>query len=150
VAWVDTLRGGKVGIDTAPLIYFIEQHPVYLPVVRPFFVALDQGAFSAVTSVVTLLEVLVHPIRHGDAALAQRYRNILLQARGLVTSAITPEIAERAASLRAVHNVRTPDALQLATALEAGATVYLTNDDGLPAVPGLQLFVLDQLQTAPR
>gem|GEM_PF-4978038 len=53
MGWVDELRGTKVGIDTSPLIYFIEQHVTYLPLVRPFFVALDQGEFQAVTSVIT-------------------------------------------------------------------------------------------------
>src|SRR5215831_6165439 len=108
------------------LIYFIERHPVYLPVIRPFFAALDRGEFEAVTSVLTLLEVLVHPIRRGDTALAQQYRDILLRAAGLTTFTITAAIAERAATLRAGQNLRTPDALQVATALEAKATAFLT------------------------
>jgi hypothetical protein len=64
VGWVDSLRDTIVAIDTAPLIYFIEEHSVWLPVVKPFFYALDAGHFEAVTSTVTLAEVLVHPFRH--------------------------------------------------------------------------------------
>ena len=59
MGWIESLRGHVVGLDTAPLIYFMERHPTYLEIVRPFFVALDQGEFRAVTSVITLLEVLV-------------------------------------------------------------------------------------------
>ena len=145
MGWVDELRGTKVGIDTSPLIYFIEQHVTYLPLVRPFFVALDQGEFQAVTSVITLLEVLVHPIRHGDTPLSRQYREILLNAKGLATAEVSVAISERAATLRADYSLRTPDALQLATALEAGATTFLTNDAHLPSPPGLRVLVLDRL-----
>jgi hypothetical protein len=55
VEWIDALEGKVVGLDTAPLIYLIEEHPVYLPLVRPFFEAADRGRLSFVTSVVTLL-----------------------------------------------------------------------------------------------
>ena len=58
--WVADLSGKVVGLDSAPLIYFIEEHPAYLATVRPFFEALDRGEFTVVTSMVTLLEVLVH------------------------------------------------------------------------------------------
>lgn len=68
--WIAALRGKVVGLDTAPLIYFIEESPTYLNVVRPFFEAMDRGEFGSVTSVVTLVEVLIHPLRRGDTRLA--------------------------------------------------------------------------------
>jgi hypothetical protein len=74
VEWIDALEGKVVGLDTAPLIYLIEEHPVYLPLVRPFFEAADRGRLSFVTSVVTLLEVLVQPLRQGKEELARKYR----------------------------------------------------------------------------
>jgi len=39
VGWVDALRGKTVGLDTAPLIYFIEQSPGRIEKLRPFFAA---------------------------------------------------------------------------------------------------------------
>jgi len=53
--WVARLRGATVGVDTAPLIYFIERHPVLRPKLRPFFEAADRREFRLVTSVVTLI-----------------------------------------------------------------------------------------------
>ena len=69
--WLVDLQGQVVGLDTAPLIYFMEENPTYLATVRPFFAAKDREEFTVITSMVTLLEVLVHPIRRGDADLAQ-------------------------------------------------------------------------------
>jgi predicted nucleic acid-binding protein len=57
----------------------------------------------------------------------------------------TNEVAERAADLRARYNVRTPDAIQLATALEAGCDAFLTNDLALRRVAELRVLVLGTL-----
>ena len=146
MAWLTSLRGRVVGLDTAPLIYFIEEDPTYLPIVQPFFEAMDRGDFHVVTSIITLLEVLVHPIRFGDTGLSQQYRDILLHAKGLTTIGLSPDIAEEAARLRAYHNIRTPDAIQLATTSNQGASYLLTNDDRLPSLPGLELLIVHRLQ----
>lgn len=147
--WVGALRGTVVGLDTTPLIYFIEESPAYLPTILPFFVAVDRGEFTVVTSMVTLLEVLVQPLRHGNTQLAQRYRDILLNARGLATIPLSQDIAEEAARLRARHNLRTPDAIQMATAIYNGASFFLTNDARLPSLPNLQVLVADNLARGP-
>ena len=144
--WIEGLQGEIIGLDTAPLIYFIEENPAYLPVIDPFFAALDRGEFRVVTSTVTLLEVLIHPLRQDNLNLAQRYRDILVNADGVTTFSMTSEIAELAAQLRAEHNIRTPDAIQVATTLYAGATYFLTNDTSLPDLPGLTKLILDDLR----
>ena len=144
--WIETLRGAIVGLDTAPLIYFIEENPTYLPIVRRFFEAVDRGEFRAVTSVLTLTEVLIHPLRHGDHNLADQYRRILLHASQVMTVPVSEAIAEEAAQqLRAKHGLRTPDAIQLATAIRSGAASFLTNDSRLPTLIPLNILVLNQL-----
>lgn len=145
MGWIDQLQGQVSGLVTSPLIYFIEQNPAYLATVRPFFMAVANGEFSIVTSVVTLLEVLVHPLRQGNAELAQTYRDMLLNTAGFTTILLSQDIAEEAARLRAAHNLRTPDSIQLATAIHAGASAFLTNDMGMPSIPGITLLVLDNL-----
>jgi len=147
--WIDALRGQLVALDTAPLIYFIEEHPDYLPIVLPFFEGIDRGEIRVVTSTITLTEVLVHPLRNGDAALAQRYLDILLHTPALTIVPASETIAERAASLRAAHNLRTPDALQIATALLAGASGFVTNDVRLRSVPGVRIIVLQDVLAGP-
>ena len=39
MGWLTKLYGTTICIDTAPLIYFVEEHPAYLPIVDPFFEA---------------------------------------------------------------------------------------------------------------
>ena len=71
---VDELLDSRVCIDTAPIIYFIEKNPRYLNVVRPVFAEIDAGRIEAITSTITLLEVLVQPFRKSNKKLAEKYR----------------------------------------------------------------------------
>ena len=142
--WINDLQGQTVGLDTAPLIYFIEENPAYIETVKLFFEAMDRGDFWVVTSTVTLLEVLVHPLRLNNIELATEYREILLNSK-LMTLEVSNAIAEQAAQLRAAHNIRTPDAIQISAALDAGATHFLTNDIKLPQIPSIQILSIDAL-----
>jgi predicted nucleic acid-binding protein len=76
----------------------------------------------------------------------QQYRDILLHADHLTAIELSQDIAEEAARLRATYNLRTPDAIQLATAIHASASHFFTNDDRYPTVPGLRISVLDTLR----
>ena len=145
MGWLTQLEGKTVGLDTAPLIYFIEKHPKFHPCVRPFFLAMQRGDFEVVTSTMTLTEVLVHPIRNNNATLAARYRDILQNAERLRTVPFTADIAETAAHLRATHKIRTPDAIQVATAIAMKADFFLTNDFTLSAVSSPTVLVLENL-----
>jgi predicted nucleic acid-binding protein len=147
MGWIEELRGKIVGMDTAPLICFIEENPAYVEIVDPFFEAVERNEFSVVTSIVTLLEVLVHPLRAGDSKLAQRYRDLLFHSKGLATISLTQEIAEEAARLRGIRKIRTPDAIQMATAINANASFFLTNDMSLPSLSNLKMLQLDELKT---
>lgn len=89
------------------------------------------------------------PLRNGDVQLADRYRDILMHSPGLASLPLTGDIAEEAARLRAQHGLRTPDAVQMATALTAGAQVFLTNDARLRPLPAMQVLTLDSVRSAP-
>jgi predicted nucleic acid-binding protein len=146
MGWVDSLKGSIIGLDTTPLIYFTEENPTYIEVIDPFFKAVGSGELMVVTSIVTLLEVLVRPIRDGNLKLAQRYRDFLLNSHNVTTRFLSQGIAEEAARLRAFNNIRTPDSIQLATAIFGGASFFLTNDTRLPSLPNLKTLVLDDLK----
>ena len=145
MGWVKDLHDTTVGVDTAPFIYRIEEHPKYLNAVAEFFIAVEAGQIRAVTSTVTLLEVLVQPIRRGRDDLSRQYQEALLNSDGLICEGVSSDIAEGAARLRAGYKSSAPDAIQLATAIQSGATSFLTNDSFLTSVPDVEILVLDQL-----
>jgi predicted nucleic acid-binding protein len=135
----------RLGLDTAPIIYFVEAHPRYDALVTRVFQRIASGVITGITSVISLTEVLAQPIRRGQAQLAQRYDNLLLNSANLVVMPIDVDVARRAAGLRAQYSLRTPDALQIAVALAAGCQAFLTNDKNLKRVAELQVLILDEL-----
>lgn len=143
---IENFISKTIFLDTAPLIYFIEGHSIHQPILSKLFELNDNGGFSFVTSSVTLLEVLVKPLRDGQKNIADRYRDILTTAQGIELFDITSAIAEQAAHLRAKYNVRTPDAIQLATCIETGAHYFLTNDDRLKTVNETKVISLGELR----
>lgn len=138
----DAVGPGPVAIDTAVFIYLIEEHPVFHPPARTLFALADREELEIVTSAITLLEVLVVPFREGNEALAARYEAILTRSRGV--RLIDPDRVQlrAAAQLRAVHGLRTPDALQLAAALTMRCSALVTNDRRLPSLAGLRVLQL--------
>ena len=138
------LRNQSVALDTMIFIYAFEEHPAYLPILKSFFHALEKGEMKAVTSTLTITECLVQPYRKKDFALSAQYLVLFRNFPNLSIISLTDDIAERAAFLRAQYNLRTPDAVQLATALVSGCHAFLTNDDRFPATEGIRILVLDQ------
>ncbi len=144
---VEDFFGEIVGVDTLPFLNYIERKSNYADILHSFFQAVHKGKISVVRSMVTLLEMLVYPFQLGDVELAHQYRDILLNSTGLTTLPMTQEIAEEAARLRSTYRkIRTPDAIQLATAINANASFFLTNDARLPSLPNLRILQLDELK----
>jgi len=132
-------------VDTALFIYLIEEHPRFLAPVRTLFARADEGELEIVTSALTLLEVLVVPMRARDVRLTAQYEAILTRSRGVRVVDLSREQLRVAAQLRAQHGaLRTPDALQLAAAVSTGCTAYITNDRRMPAPDGLRVLQLSE------
>lgn len=144
-AFLKSLKGQKVAVDTMVFIYAFEEHSAYLPLIKPFFTAVEKGEMEAVTSTITLAECLIQPYKKKDMALAARYRVLFRNFPNLSVIPVTDDIAERTALLRANYRLKTPDAIQLATALVSGSRLFLTNDEALGPVEGVRIFVLDHL-----
>jgi len=110
----------KLGIDTAPLIYLVERHATFGPLVRALIERAESGALELITSTLTLTEVLSLPLEQNAETTVSAYRSILLQSPYLHLRPIDVEVAERAAYLRALYRLKTPDALQIAIACQGG------------------------------
>lgn len=105
-----------------------------------------KGGFSFITTSITLLEVLVKPIRENKHLLVQQYRDILTRADGIEILDINSIIAETAAHIRAKYNLRTPDAIQLGAAIETNCDYFLTHDKRLRDIEEIRVLHLDEIK----
>uniref|UniRef100_A0A7C1FBT6 Ribonuclease VapC n=1 Tax=Ammonifex degensii TaxID=42838 RepID=A0A7C1FBT6_9THEO len=137
-------RAGMVALDTSCLVYYLEGNPLARELGNEIFRPLEQGAFRAVIATLALAELLVRPKSLGRENVCGEYLALLCSYPNLEIVPLTVEIAVRCASIRAKYPaVRAPDAIHLATAAEAGAKVFLTNDSKLPSkVEGVEVVLL--------
>jgi predicted nucleic acid-binding protein len=139
---------GTVYVDANALIYSVEKVPDYWPILEPLWEALDAGKIRVASSQLLVLEALVGPLKRGDVALLNTYDE-LFRSGQLELNVITEDLLRRAASLRALHGIKTPDAIHAATALSIGCALCITNDEGLRKVQGLPLIVLKDVLALP-
>jgi predicted nucleic acid-binding protein len=137
-------KAGLVYVDTSPVIYSVEKVAPYAAVVDPLWDAMELGAIQVATSELTLLEALVVPFKQNDVYLIAAFENILTDT-ALSLISIDLAILRSAARLRAITNLKTPDSIHAATALDAGCNLFITNDAAFRRVPGLNVTVLSQL-----
>ncbi len=136
----------RLGFDTAPLIYFVEQSPAYLPVMKQVFQQVDNGRIAGFTGMISLAEVLVLPKKLKNVGLETAYRAVLFNSRNFSVVPIEAGIADRAADLRSRYRLKLPDALQIAAALETNCEAFLSNDNGLRSVTDLRVLILEDLE----
>ena len=131
-----------IALDTGPWICWIEQDRQFLPSIAPLMEEIARREIAAVTSVLALLEAQTGALRKGDEVLARRYAEAFTNLEGVFLADVTISVAARAARLRAAHRIRTPDAIHIATALEAGASAFVTMDRRLARVREIPVRVL--------
>jgi len=139
-------RVSLIGIDSVALIYLIEQNKTYYDRMYAIAQHIADGSIQAVCSTITLAEVLVHPLRTGNTQLVNQYENILRGSKNLSLIALNHDIARLSADLRARYNLRTPDAIHVASAIHSGCDAFLTNDGGIRRVNEINVVMLDELQ----
>jgi len=92
-----------------------------------------------------MAEALVRPYRLRDIGAVDKSYALLLTYPHLDWIQPTLDIADRSAQMRAQYNLRTPDALQAATAVTAGATALVSNDPIFRRIPDLEIAILDEM-----
>jgi predicted nucleic acid-binding protein len=134
----------SIFIDTAPIIYYIEGHQRYGPIVREVVRSFHTGALYAYSSVLTLTEVLPKPIEADDENMARKFAEFLEYGKNFSLVEISTDIAKRAGRLRGKYlRLRTVDAVQVSTALDVGADLFVTHDTNLRQVKEIKAVILE-------
>ena len=136
---------GMVYLDANCFIYSVERIDPYQAILDVLWRTVSVGQLKIVTSELTLLEVLVKPLRIGDAITATTFRTVLQHTPDVQMMPITQPVLEEAANLRATLNLRTPDAIHAATALLNRCGLFVTNDNGFRRISSLSVSVLSEV-----
>lgn len=137
-----------VTLDSMIFIYLFEEDPRYLKYVKPLFEKIEKGSIHANTSIITLLEVLSSSKleKYPDKTLV--FRRFFQKTPHLSVFDVSWEIMETASQLRRNNShFRTPDSVQLATAIVANSSFFVTNDKKLSGMKmeSVKIVLVDEV-----
>lgn len=135
----------RVFIDTAPMIYYLENSSLYMEAIKRFFTMCIEKNIQIVTSAITVEEYLVFPYVSGTLELADNFKRFL-KYMDIEVVDIDSKIAEQGARIRGKYkNLKAMDALQIAAAVICGCDMFFTNDKQLRQEKEIPCMTMDDL-----
>lgn len=135
----------RVFVDTAPIIYYLENNALYIDSIMMFFKKCLEENIQVVTSTITIEEYLVFPYSSGKMEFADNFKRFI-EYMGIEIVDIDSNIAEQGAKIRGKYkNFKAMDALQVATAIVSGCDMFFTNDKQLRQEKELPCMTMDDL-----
>ena len=123
-------------LDSNIVIYLVEQPGQFGPRASARITALAAAGDRMVVSDLTRLECRANPVATGDHVTLAQYDAFFSQGVERVMP-LSTAVVDRATRICGQYRFKTPDALHLAAAVEAGCQVFLTNDARLSGFPDL-------------
>jgi predicted nucleic acid-binding protein len=125
------IAGKKILVDTNIIIYLTDIVQPYEPLSRFIFEMIERGDASAVLSIVSITEVMQGPIRKGHYQNAQDVKNYLLSFPNIFCQEITTDVLEYIGRNNLIEwsKLRAADSLIIASGLEQGVDLFVSNDD---------------------
>ena len=140
------LSYAKIGIDSMCFIYHLEGNEFYGELTRQLFSQLQRNKLAAVTSVLTIAEILAFEKLQKDRILFEDTKTKLRETPNLDIISVDEVISEVAAILKYKYSISLPDAIQIATAVVSGQEVFVTNDRQLKKVKEIKVIILDDFR----
>lgn len=139
-------RGSRLYLDANVVIYASEGPNRWSALLDELLEAIDGGVVTAVTSELTLAEVLVKPIEAEAADVIAGYERMLDPTSPIIVVPVTREILWGMAQLRARLRLKPMDAIHVATALAMGCD-YVLSEDARLRLPGeMNRLLLDTVE----
>lgn len=134
-----------IAIDTPILIYLLQEDPHYYSDVRQLFEMIEKGQMKALFSIIGMIELFTGVLKKGRNDLVRDYKLLLSDLPHFEIYSIDETIVDLAAQLRAKNELKTPDAIHIATAIAKGADYFLTNDRRLKKIKEIKIITLNDI-----
>lgn len=138
-------RHRRIAIDANVFIYLFEGDGDLVRAAASLLDAISDGRSTGIAASIVLSEVIVGPVRADEETMAERYVDAIRSIDHLDIVPATAEIAADAGFIRGRKGLTLADAIHVATARAAGASVLVTNDRRLRSTPKLAVVQLSDL-----
>jgi predicted nucleic acid-binding protein len=137
------IKGKRIYVDTNILIYLFEGFEEYRHLIQEIADCVDNDEIILLTGEITIAELMVMPFRKNDSKLINLYTTALNDKDFIHLVPTTQTIYLKTAYLRATFgSMKTPDAIQVASAIEGKADIFITNDKGIKTPREVEKIVL--------
>jgi len=134
------IRAKTIALDSMVFIYLLEKNEKYFSLAETIFELLEKQKISAVTSIISPLEVLSTSKLEKDQERVSLYARFFKEETNLTVVNLDWQIMEVAADLRRTYGIKTPDSIQLATAKIQNVPLFITNDESFKKVGKVKDF----------
>jgi len=135
----------SIFMDTAPIIYYIEGNNQFCQI-KNIINQIQKNNITIFSSVITITEVLVKPVSLGNMNVVNSFLTFLKNPDNIIILSVNDRIAEQAGYLRGKYpSLKTLDAIQISSAIEARTDIFLTNDLRLKQVKEIEVFTLKDM-----
>lgn len=132
-------------LDTMFFIYHFENNPIFYQLTTYILNLVEKGQIKCSTSYLTLMEILVKPIRENRQDIVEAYTMVFETFPNLNLIPLDSPVVYMAAHFRARYNISPPDSIQLASASVCNSELFLTNDKGLKGVKEVSIACMDDI-----
>jgi predicted nucleic acid-binding protein len=136
------IKGKRVYFDTNVFIYLVEGYAAFQTSLNEIRESILHQEAEIFTSELTLCEVLVLPFRSNNTEVVNIYRQLIEESGAFTLLPTKRETYIRASLIRAQMGLKMADAIHMATAVEYGCEVFVSNDTGLKVPKGMALVGL--------
>lgn len=134
----------RIFFDTSPFIYLLEDHPKYGQLVNSLILDEVYSQSSFITSVITLAEFGVVPMRNNRPDIIAGFEQ-LIDTLPFEMINIERKHATLSFQLRSSYpGLKAFDALQIASAILSGCDQFLTNDYKLKNISEIKVVTIDE------
>lgn len=132
-------------LDTCIFIFYFEANLKYADLCENIFENIEKNKIKIIASPLMLTELMVYPLKNQQTKIADKWLNFFKTCAWLEFKELTPQTALTAATIRANQNLKTPDSIHLATAIENNCQLFITNDLKYKELEELQILCLDDM-----
>jgi predicted nucleic acid-binding protein len=136
---IEPIRSPLIYLDSMVFIYAVEEDAINGPPARKLLSHLQKHAGAALTSELSLAEVLAPNKRRGkiDPKLKRAYLELIVWDRRIRLEPISRSILYETAELRMFTGMKLPDAIHVATAIQTACKYLVTLDTGMRVPDGM-------------
>ena len=127
----------RLYLDTAPVIYVVEQVPDFSEKILHY---IQKPDIALVVSDLTWMECRVKPLTENNETLLADYDKFFSHSIMEIVE-LSRRVLERAAHIRSQYNIKTPDAIHLGAAIISKCDIFLTNDRRLERFQDIHITV---------